>query len=494
MYLLIQKLIDDIDSVQFNFSGRDELDDTINKFKKLCNDIQNIVFECKINCMYNLNTLCKSKKRDCGFSVPFTTIYERMLENCRIKMPNDHFESSPSNDSLNFYFDELARNYSDGALKIPTVSIGSLIHVMVGELIEKNIDFTYVELEKCMKTIFRQLEYSEMFIDIKENYLLNYIKSINIENDLDKDQLLSMIAKYSALFKIFSVYSVANLILSNFIVTKISESANKTITEAQLNNENLDNYINELENMIEDVRKFYDEFKYKELLVPRYKKIPKMKEYVIGALNRDYNLRIPMYKVVGATDKAKSIIESEFIKPIEKIVNKYPNYILLTPDFKESSDMFIYITLREPFGEDDDRKDRIEDSKTAMTESQLSTEERNKLDDSEFGIPELRSYPLIDEAHIRSAIKLFGHADVKYRKELASNIAKKIIEKDLVGKIVINKKSINSKYFPNWMTYKNTKLEKNKNKYKITLNYNGENKNIVAGNIISESALDRYII
>ena len=54
--------------------------------------------------------------------------------------------------------------------------------------------------------------------------------------------------------------------------------------------------------------------------------------------------------------------------------------------------------------------------------SKLSTEQRNKLTDSDFGIPEKRMYPLHDKAHIESAVKLFGHAETKYKKSLARKI------------------------------------------------------------------------
>lgn len=54
--------------------------------------------------------------------------------------------------------------------------------------------------------------------------------------------------------------------------------------------------------------------------------------------------------------------------------------------------------------------------------AKLSTNQRNKLTDSDFGIPEERMYPLHDKAHIESAVKLFGHAKAKYKKSLARRI------------------------------------------------------------------------
>ena len=57
-----------------------------------------------------------------------------------------------------------------------------------------------------------------------------------------------------------------------------------------------------------------------------------------------------------------------------------------------------------------------------IEESKLSSKERNKLSDSQFGIPSLRKYPLNDVAHVRDAIKKFNHVDEKYEAELARNI------------------------------------------------------------------------
>lgn len=59
-----------------------------------------------------------------------------------------------------------------------------------------------------------------------------------------------------------------------------------------------------------------------------------------------------------------------------------------------------------------------------MLESKLSTEKRNNLDDSEFGLPKERKYPLNDESHVKSAIRFFNYCPAKKQKELSSNINK----------------------------------------------------------------------
>lgn len=52
----------------------------------------------------------------------------------------------------------------------------------------------------------------------------------------------------------------------------------------------------------------------------------------------------------------------------------------------------------------------------------LSETKRSELPDSAFGIPEDRKYPLDTEQHVRSAIKLFGHAEENKKKSLAKSI------------------------------------------------------------------------
>lgn len=54
----------------------------------------------------------------------------------------------------------------------------------------------------------------------------------------------------------------------------------------------------------------------------------------------------------------------------------------------------------------------------------INEEKRSDLPDSSFGIPEDRKYPLDTEEHVRSAIKLFGHAEESKKKSLAQRINK----------------------------------------------------------------------
>jgi len=66
-----------------------------------------------------------------------------------------------------------------------------------------------------------------------------------------------------------------------------------------------------------------------------------------------------------------------------------------------------------------------------LQEKALTSKERNKLDDKEFGIPEERKYPLNDEAHVRAAVKFFNKVEPKYEESLARRIIRRIKELDL---------------------------------------------------------------
>ena len=84
--------------------------------------------------------------------------------------------------------------------------------------------------------------------------------------------------------------------------------------------------------------------------------------------------------------------------------------------------------------------------KEEYIEEKLSYKERQKLKDSDFGLPKLRKYPLHDEAHIRAAIKFFNHVDKKYEKELAENIIKRMNELNFYD-IEIGKENRFYKYY-----------------------------------------------
>lgn len=67
-----------------------------------------------------------------------------------------------------------------------------------------------------------------------------------------------------------------------------------------------------------------------------------------------------------------------------------------------------------------------------INEAQLKSSER-----TDFGLPELKKYPMPDEAHVLAAIRMFNHVDSAHEKQLASAIKSKMakykISSDRVG-------------------------------------------------------------
>lgn len=86
-----------------------------------------------------------------------------------------------------------------------------------------------------------------------------------------------------------------------------------------------------------------------------------------------------------------------------------------------------------------------------VTEGKISQEDRDKLKPSDFGIPELRKYPLIDKSHVLMAIRYFDKAPEEYKEELAHNI----YSKSKKFKMNINKDS-------KWYSYVNEAVTEGK--------------------------------
>lgn len=56
-------------------------------------------------------------------------------------------------------------------------------------------------------------------------------------------------------------------------------------------------------------------------------------------------------------------------------------------------------------------------------EDKLAAKER-----TDFGIPELKKFPMPDKAHVLAAIRMFNHVDTEHEAELAKNVKKKMKE------------------------------------------------------------------
>lgn len=62
---------------------------------------------------------------------------------------------------------------------------------------------------------------------------------------------------------------------------------------------------------------------------------------------------------------------------------------------------------------------------TESHSEKLSSEKRKHLEDSEFGIPETREFPLTDAAHVRAAESYFRYAPDDKKAMLAHRILQK---------------------------------------------------------------------
>ena len=84
-----------------------------------------------------------------------------------------------------------------------------------------------------------------------------------------------------------------------------------------------------------------------------------------------------------------------------------------------------------------------------FTEKTLKAKDRKALDESEFGIPSLRKYPIPDKAHVKAAIQRFNYVDSKHEKELADNIIKAMKKFNMMYDIEVGEKNRFKKYLDN---------------------------------------------
>lgn len=120
-----------------------------------------------------------------------------------------------------------------------------------------------------------------------------------------------------------------------------------------------------------------------------------------------------------------------FLPTLEKDKKKKSAIVLLTPDYNSSKSLmnhplFVNKKRFESYYAERDvsyyignkKIEEVTDESTSLLETK-----RSNLKDSDFGIPEDRKFPLDTEQHVRSAIKLFGHAEESKKPALARKIA-----------------------------------------------------------------------
>lgn len=84
---------------------------------------------------------------------------------------------------------------------------------------------------------------------------------------------------------------------------------------------------------------------------------------------------------------------------------------------------------------------------SVMVETALTSKERKNLDDSDYGLPELKKYPMPDEKHVRAAVRFFNYVDPENEVELARNINKKIKKFGMKDQIKVSSKNRFSEYY-----------------------------------------------
>ena len=93
---------------------------------------------------------------------------------------------------------------------------------------------------------------------------------------------------------------------------------------------------------------------------------------------------------------------------------------------------------------------------------EFNGKKRSELPDSVFGIPQERKYPMPDEKHTRSAIKLFNHVEPKYEEQLAKAVIKNMKKYGIDGSVVGPNNRLR-KYLPKDMI-KESYIEESSNK------------------------------
>jgi hypothetical protein len=155
-------------------------------------------------------------------------------------------------------------------------------------------------------------------IFLYKNIFVKYVDE-NITNDSSTNDLASTVLnKFMSIMKLYRAKVLSLGVCLEKCNARIFN--NTSINESvDISDENLMTYITELDKLIEEIREFYDKFEHKDFLVPRKKRLSKMKEYMCGALQRKYTLKIPIYKVVNKSHKVKDTIENTFIRNLTKI-------------------------------------------------------------------------------------------------------------------------------------------------------------------------------
>lgn len=151
----------------------------------------------------------------------------------------------------------------------------------------------------------------------------------------------------------------------------------------------------------------------------------KISKYAPAQISESKRSELPEDEVVNEACKDVSTAR-RFVSDVRELAKKYDaNFFVVTdgasgysngngknnPAVKNARAQQIEWEKKNGFDPDEDwEKKPVNEAK------------RSELPDSSFGIPEDRKYPLDTEQHVKSAIKLFGHAEESKKKYLAKRI------------------------------------------------------------------------
>ena len=122
-----------------------------------------------------------------------------------------------------------------------------------------------------------------------------------------------------------------------------------------------------------------------------------------------------------------------FLPQLKTDKKKNSAVILMTPNYESSNrlmnhPLFVNNRRYESYFLDRDVSFYIGSKKLEEIDEAFlyfNENKRSNLKDSDFGIPEDRKFPLDTEQHVRSAIRLFGHAEESKKKALARKISRR---------------------------------------------------------------------
>lgn len=284
---------------------------------------------------------------------------------------------------------------------------GASMYAILNSHIRKDVDneydyrFTNSELATRYHGVFNQYNKLKGFYETSLStydiaclaiYEMTYQNpSIDFLSDSSKDELYSILYEYCINRKINET-------------EKIKELNLEYQKELCMYEETYEKYMNKLSDGDGESASYY-----KEAVMNSKQKVDKLYMDLTVERGREYQKSYDVdITKIGNNPQVAYISESKKVF-IEEAIDMLDDMILclenkVEEDSTSNADHFLYII------------------------ESLTKAERDKIPQELFGIPDKRMYPLDTKKHFKSAIKLFYKAPEKYKKELATNIIKRLDE------------------------------------------------------------------